>query len=137
VTSRSNPFGPPEGGNPQWDHAAGPDAPTARTPPPAPPERPRAQHAYSGRPAAGRPQSGRGVAALLCGIGGLFFLPLLLSVPAIILGASARRQIDASGGVVAGRNLATVGMWLGIIGVLWWGIILLLVMIAAAGGAAA
>jgi hypothetical protein len=139
VTSSQNPFGTPEGGNPQWERPPAPHASSGRTPAVAPPSTPqprRHEPAFTGRPAAGRPQSGRGVASLLCGIGGLFLLPLVLSVPAIVLGVSARRQVDASGGVIGGRNLATVGLWLGVIGVLWWGLIFALVAIGMAANVA-
>ncbi len=47
---------------------------------------------------------------LLCGIG---------SIIGIVLGVVAKNQIKASGGTQGGDNLATIGIVLGAVGVLW------------------
>jgi hypothetical protein len=74
-------------------------------PPPPPPAAP-----YGG----GAPtSSGKAVAALVLGILGLVSCGPLAAIPAIIVGRSAQREIDASGGMLTGRSSATVGIVLG------------------------
>jgi hypothetical protein len=60
--------------------------------------------------------SGKATAALVFGILGLVFCPLLPPV-ALIFGYSARTEIDASGGRLGNRGVATAGIVLGWIGV--------------------
>ena len=59
----------------------------------------------------------RAIVALVLGIGGLIVLPVVLSIPAIVVGNRARREIDASGGRQGGRGLAVAGIVCGWIGV--------------------
>jgi hypothetical protein len=74
-------------------------------PPPPPPAAP-----YGG----GAPtSSGKAVAALVLGILGLVSCGPIAAIPAIVVGRSAQREIDASGGMVTGRGLATAGVVLG------------------------
>lgn len=80
-------------------------------------------------PAGGRPQAkanGTATAALVFGILGL--LIGILSVPAVVLGYSARGQIDRSGGVQGGRGMAIAGIVLGWIGAVFWVIWLILII---------
>lgn len=65
-------------------------------------------------------------AALVFGILGL--LIGIFSVPALVLGYSARGQIDRSGGVQGGRGLAIAGIVLGWIGAVFWVIWLILLV---------
>jgi hypothetical protein len=65
-------------------------------------------------------------AALVFGIVGL--LIGILSVPALVLGYSARGQIDRSGGAQGGRGMAVTGIVLGWIGVVFWVIWLILLV---------
>ena len=53
-------------------------------------------------------------AAAVLGILGVFALPVIASIPAVICGLIAQRQIDRSGGVQQGRGLATTGVVLGV-----------------------
>jgi DUF1707 SHOCT-like domain/Domain of unknown function (DUF4190) len=53
------------------------------------------------------------IASLLCGVGQVMFWPLI-TIPAIVLGHVARRQIRQTG--EAGSGLATAGLVLGYIG---------------------
>lgn len=74
-----------------------------------------------------RPQAkanGTATVALVFGILGL--LIGILSVPALVLGYSARGQIDRSGGVQGGRGMAIAGIVLGWIGAVLWVIWLIL-----------
>lgn len=52
---------------------------------------------------------------------GFLFVPLLFCVAAIVLGEIARREVNASGGRVAGWGQAVAGMVLGILGLAGWG----------------
>jgi hypothetical protein len=61
--------------------------------------------------------SGKAIAALVCGILSLICCGIFAAIPAIILGVLGRREIDASGGIVTGRGMATAGLVLGIIGI--------------------
>jgi hypothetical protein len=62
-----------------------------------------------------RPTSSRAVTALVLGILGIVFCPLAAPV-AWAIGREAEQQIDASGGALDGRGLATAGKITGIIG---------------------
>ena len=58
--------------------------------------------------------NGLAIASLVCGI--LVFFCFISWIPALILGYMARNQINASGGSQSGRELATIGIVLGYIG---------------------
>lgn len=61
--------------------------------------------------------SGTAVASLILSVLGLIgILPLVGSFIGLILGYSARKEINRSGGMVTGRGLATWGIILGWIG---------------------
>jgi hypothetical protein len=57
--------------------------------------------------------SGKAVASLVLGIVGLALCGPFAAIPAIIVGRSAQREIDASGGWQTGSGLATAGIVLG------------------------
>jgi Domain of unknown function (DUF4190) len=59
---------------------------------------------------------GKAIGALLLGMLSVTCFGLLAGVPAIILGAAARREIDASQGRLGGRGLAASGIVLGFFG---------------------
>jgi predicted acyltransferase len=62
--------------------------------------------------------NGKAVASLVCGIGGLVVVPIVLPIAALVLGYQARRELrerPAQGGA----GLATAGVVLGWIGVVW------------------
>ena len=65
----------------------------------------------------GTRSSGKSTAALVMGILGILFCPLVCSVLALVLGYQSRREIDASGGRLGGRGNATAGIVLGWIGI--------------------
>lgn len=71
---------------------------------------------------------GRAVGALVLGILGLVACGPFASVPAIVLGRSATRAIDASQGRLGGRGLATAGFVLGIVATVVWALVILLVI---------
>lgn len=91
---------PPLSGPPGW--ASPPGTPGWGGPPPPPMPR----------------TNGLAIASLVCGIAGIAMcLGPLGSVPALITGYNARRQIDATGGVQEGRGMAIAGIVLGWVGV--------------------
>lgn len=59
---------------------------------------------------------GGAVAALVLGIVSFVMCGIFTAVPAIIVGRAAVRRIDASGGALEGRGLATAGLVMGWIG---------------------
>ena len=77
----------------------------------------------------GTASSGKSTAALVLGIPGLLFCPLICSVLALVLGYQSRREIDASGGRMSGRGNATAGIVLGWIGIALSVIFIVLVVI--------
>jgi hypothetical protein len=80
--------------------------------PPGPPATPPpGQYGYAPPP----PTSSKAVTALVLGIVGLASCPFA-SIPAIFVGRSATREIDASQGRLGGRGIATAGFVLGIVG---------------------
>ena len=127
----------PPAASPEWRTA--PEAPAqppvapawnqAPAQPPAAPNRPAAPTFASPQPA-----SGKAVAALILGIGGLSFCPVVLSVFAIVLGYQARAEIDRTGGRIAGRGQATAGIVLGWIGVAIFVLFLGLIVLGLAVG---
>ncbi len=60
---------------------------------------------------AGRPTNSMAIVALVAGIAGWTFLPLLGSIAAVIIGPMAVSQIKQTG--EEGTTLAKVGLWLG------------------------
>ena len=69
------------------------------------------------QPGGARPTESSAIVSLVLGIAGIFVLPLILSVPAIIVGKSAQRKIAASGDTLGGAELAKAGVVTGWIGV--------------------
>ena len=83
----------------------------------------------------GPTSSGKATAALVLGILGLVFCPLICSVLALVFGYQGRGEIDASGGRLTGRGNATAGIVLGWIGVVIWALFVILVVIGVLAGA--
>jgi hypothetical protein len=77
-----------------------------------------------------RRNSSKATWALVLGILGILVLPIVFSILAIVIGVSARSEIDRTPSVISGRGNATAGIVLGIIGLVGWALIL----IAASGG---
>lgn len=71
----------------------------------------------------GPPNASNAVTALVLGILGIVLCPLLGPI-AWVLGRKGEQEIDAAGGAVGGRGLATAGKILGIVGTVF--IVLLL-----------
>ncbi|MBI5104685.1 MAG: DUF4190 domain-containing protein [Solirubrobacterales bacterium] len=74
---------------------------------------------------------GEATGAMILGILGVIFCPLVLSVPAIVLGTRARREIDGAGGTLGGRGQAVTGIVLGWVGTGFGALVLLLILIGA------
>lgn len=67
---------------------------------------------YGAKPAT----EGSAITAIVLGIAGIIVLPLILSIPAIIVGKNAQKKIDASGGTLGGTELAKAAVVCGWIG---------------------
>jgi hypothetical protein len=61
--------------------------------------------------------AGEATAALVLGVCGLIVCPFFCSIPAVVLGYSARRDIANSQGRLTGRGMAVAGIILGWIGI--------------------
>jgi hypothetical protein len=99
----------------------GPSQQQPWTPPPPPPYgQPQYGQPQYGQPGYGYqpppPTSSRATTALVLGLCGFFVCPLVLSIPAWIVGRGAMREIDASNGQLGGRGQAQAGYILGIVG---------------------
>jgi hypothetical protein len=130
-----------ENPNPQWQLPQGPewrsgsplggDAEEQQAPPQwqqQPQEQPAWQHAPPQwqQPAAqpnpgwvAPPRTpGQAYAAMILGIIGLFpICPVVLSIVGLILGITAKNEIDRSGGQLGGRGIAMVGIILSAVGI--------------------
>jgi Domain of unknown function (DUF4190) len=88
--------------------------------------------AVAGHPAS-EGTSGNAIASLVLGIVGLVFFPFVPSILAIVLGRSAKRDIQQRPGL-AGEGMATAGIVLGWIGVILvvLGVVLLVLLLSTA-----
>jgi hypothetical protein len=78
------------------------------------------------------PTNGKATTSLVLGICGILLCPLVLSIPALVLGYQARSEIDASGGASGGRGMAVAGIVLGWIGLVFGLLIIAFFVIAIA-----
>jgi hypothetical protein len=104
------PPGAPEQGETKWG---------APAPPPAPGPAPNQPTFYPDPPGAPTESSGKATASLVLGILGLLLCPWVCAVLALVFGYQARKQIDASNGRIGNRGLATAGIVLGWIGIVY------------------
>jgi hypothetical protein len=80
-------------------------------------------------PVMARPRHPKAMPALV--LGGLSWflgIPLIFSIPAWILGAAARREIEANPHLYDGKSEATAGMWLGAVHTMLMALALLAVL---------
>ena len=80
----------------------------------------------AGNAAAEPRRSGKALASVICGVLGLFLVPLVLPIAAIVLGVMARREIEDGRGALTGIGMAQAGIAMGVIGVAIAGAIVLL-----------
>lgn len=117
--------------------------PYAPAPPPSGPSSPYPQQTYPSGTLYQAPyhsapprNNGKATASLVLGIIGLFVCPLICSVMAIILGGSAKNEIAAGAGREGGEGLATAGIilgWLGVVFSVIW--IIIFAVVAASSNA--
>ncbi len=62
------------------------------------------------------PSDGSATVALVLGILSIVMCGFLTGIPAMIIGRSSRKRIQASGGALGGEGLATAGFWTGLVG---------------------
>jgi hypothetical protein len=77
--------------------------------------------------------SSRAIVALVLGIVGIVLCPLTAPF-AWVLGRRAEAEVDASGGAIAGRGLATAGKITGIVGVVLLVVYVLVLIVLVIGG---
>jgi hypothetical protein len=106
------PTGPADPTGPTGPTGIGEQAPAAGT------------QAFPGGQVARRTDGGA-VTSLVLGILGIVFCPLILSIPAIIVGRSSERRIRESGGMLDGEGLAKAGWITGIVGTVYSVLIIL------------
>jgi Domain of unknown function (DUF4190) len=82
-----------------------------------------------GAPAVQHPQA---IVAMVLGILGLAVCPLI-GIAGLVLGNKARKEIDASAGMLAGRGMATAGFVLGIISIAFTLLVILVIVLGVAG----
>ncbi|HSQ17106.1 MAG TPA: DUF4190 domain-containing protein [Anaerolineales bacterium] len=73
-----------------------------------------------GMPPVAPPTSTNAIISLVAGIVGLFFLPVIGGIVAILTGNSAKKEIANSGGTVGGEGLAKAGVIIGWVGLILW-----------------
>jgi uncharacterized protein DUF4190 len=76
------------------------------------------------------PTNSKATTSLVLGICGVLLCPLVLSVPALVFGYQARREIDSGTGAAGGRGMAIAGIVLGWIGLIF-GLLLLVFFVFA------
>ena len=87
----------------------------------------------SPQPMAPRESSSIAIISLIAGILGLFMIPVIGSIVAIITGGMAKRDIRASSGTIGGEGLATAGVVMGWIGLVLWGFSICIIILSVAG----
>ena len=101
----------------QTDFGAPPPPPPPPGNPPPPP--PPAMNTGSGfTPSTGGSASTNSIIALVAGILAYVMCPLILGVVAWIMGRGELGKINRGESAEAGRSMATIGMWLGIVNVI-------------------
>jgi hypothetical protein len=68
------------------------------------------------------------IAAMVCGIVGIFIFGIILGIIAIVLGCIARNKINSEPHKYKGMCQANAGVVLGIIDVILWAVLLALIM---------
>lgn len=76
----------------------------------------------AGMPPTTPPTSTNAIISLIAGIVGLFILPLIGGIVAILTGNAAKKEIANSGGTLGGEGLAKAGVIIGWVGLALWGI---------------
>jgi hypothetical protein len=84
------------------------------------------------QPTTANSTNGLAVASLACGIGQMFFSPVVAGLPAIILGHAALRQIRRTG--EEGKTLAVAGLTLGWIGLTLLAFVLVVLIVSTSSG---
>ncbi|MBE2319066.1 DUF4190 domain-containing protein [Solirubrobacter sp. CPCC 204708] len=81
------------------------------------------------------PTPGNAIASLILGIVSIVLCPIIPGVVGLVLGYSAKREIDASGGRLGGRGVAMGGIITSWIGLAIWGLLIAFWVIAIAASA--
>lgn len=87
-------------------------------PPPPPPPPPPSYNSPSQQMGSQGGASSNAIIALVCGILSFIFCPVVLGIIAWIMGKKELSAIDRGESPEAGRSLAKIGMWLGIVNII-------------------
>lgn len=87
-------------------------------PPPPPPPPPPAYNPPPQQMGSQGGASSNAIVALVCGILSFIFCPVVLAIVAWIMGKKELAAIDRGESPEAGRTLAKIGMWLGIVNII-------------------
>lgn len=112
----------------QSDFGAPPPPPPSMTTPPPPPS------AGGMNTGAGGSASTNAIIALVAGILSYIFCPFILGIVAWIMGKGELGKIDRGESPEAGRSMAKIGMWLGIVNVILsvlFGLVYVLIIVLA------
>lgn len=104
-------------------------------PPPPPPPPPPSYNSPSQQMGSQGGASSNAIIALVCGILSYIFCPVVLGIIAWVMGKKELAAIDRGEAPEAGRALAKIGMWLGIVNVILGviGIVVWLILIVIIG----
>ncbi len=107
----------PQQASPQQAGPTGQPAAPLQQPPAGPTTWQTPQSFGPGGAARAVPTDGQAIASLVCGILGIFFVPIILPIVAIVLGKTSMNRIKASEGALQGHQIAMAGFIVGIVGV--------------------
>ncbi len=122
----------PTCGHPVGSSSKGQPSIASPSPWPAPQAPASAPREVAQPPYPSRDTDGMAIASMVCGILGITFFPVVLSIVAIVLGKQSRDRIEASDGALNGLQYAKAGFILGIIG-LALGLLVVFVVLALFG----
>ncbi len=100
------------------------DSGSGSVPPPPPPPPPSGSSTGSTESA-----SSNSIIALVLGILAWVACGFLTAIPAWIMGKSEINKINAGQSSQAGKTMATIGMWLGIINVILWILVIIFMIL--------
>jgi hypothetical protein len=114
---------------PQQQPAWGPPSQQPQQPWGAPPSQPQQTFPPYGQPQS-QPSSAKGIAAIVLGVLGLTFCPVIGSGLALVFGYLGKSEADRAGGQGNGRGLSLAGIVLGWVGLV--GTLLIIILLATA-----
>jgi len=102
------------------------DSGSGNVPPPPPPPPPSVPGGSTGSTESA---SSNSIIALVLGILSWVACGFISAIPAWIMGKSEINKINAGQSPVAGKTMATIGMWLGIVNVILWILVIIFMIL--------